>query len=269
MRRGRAAARLAFAILAAALAIPAARAQMPARPFDPPAGTPPYESDILSARPVRYLIGVAGGVMPFQHLGDFSPSCDCNFSGARKVGASFALEFSIRYPKLGFAIKNMVVYQNLSAEFSQRSTRRSVVVGDNPDIDVEYENTSAVNLRYLTVSSSFAWYIPYTELFFSAGVEVGFPLKKTYDHIERILTPGVAYYDGSTVATLLPDRDIPGAERLRVGIIAGAGADIPVSSRVTITPQLGATYPLTTVTSADGDWKVLTEYGMLFFKVRL
>lgn len=263
------AAAIALALFAAGWMNPAARGQMPVRAIDPPAEAAPYESDILSARPVRYLVGIAPVVMPFQHLGDFSPSCDCLFSGGRDVKAAFALEFSIRYPKLGFAIKNMVAYQNLSAEFSRRSTRKSVVVGDNPDIDVAYENSSAVNLRYLAVSSSFAWYIPYTQLFLSAGLEVGFPLKKTYDHIERILTPGVSYYNGATVTTLLPEEEIPGADRLRIGIALGAGADIPLSTVFTITPQFGATYPLTTVTSADKDWRVLTEYGMLFFKVRL
>lgn len=229
----------------------------------------PYESDILAARPVRYFIAIGGGVIPFQHLGDFSPNCECRFSGGKGLRPLFAAEFSVQYPKLGFSIKAQFTYQNVSADFVRRSSRTSVVVGDNPDINVEYENTSQVKLHYLAMSATYAWYFPYTQIFMYGGFELGYPVTYTYNNEEKILTPGVRYYDGNTTNTLLPTQNIPGGKIIRLGIAVGIGIDIILSSRFYLTPEVGATYPFSTVTSNDTDWKVMTERALLFLKFRL
>ncbi len=228
----------------------------------------PYESDVLAARPVRYFLAIGAGAMAFQHLGDYSPLCDCRFSGEKGFKPLFAVEFSIQYPRMGFSIKNMFTYQDVSAEFSRKSMRKSVVVGDNPDIDVEYLNTSNVKLKYISLITSFAWYFPYTQIFLYGGAELGYPLKANWDHVETILTKGVTYYNGDTKNILLPEGEIPGGKKLRIALAVGLGFDIILSSRIYITPQLGANYPITPISSEDSDWKVVTEYGMIFLKVR-
>ncbi len=236
----------------------------------------PYESDILSARPIRYFIAIGGGVLAFQHLGDFSPNCDCFFSGEKGMRALFAAEFSVQYPKLGFAFKGQISYQDVSATFSRKTSRMSVVVGDNPDVLVDYENSSKVELTYLALATSFAWYFPYTQIFLAGGLEFGIPRIHSFDHIEKILTADRYYYDGSTTNTLLPKEDIPGSSHLRIGLNIGVGVDIIITSRFYITPEIGATYPFTTVTTVNDplrvthrDWKVLTERAIIFFKYRI
>lgn len=236
----------------------------------------PYESDILSARPVRYLLAVGGGVLAYQHLGSFSPNCDCNFSGEKGTRALFGAEFSVHYPKLGFAVKGLLLYQDFSADFSYNVTRMSVVVGDDPDIPVQYLKSSSVDLQYLSLTTSAVWFFPYTQMYLSGGLEIGYSLTSEFDHIEEIKTPNVYYYDGSTKTTLLPKSEIRGADGLRFGLAVSFGVDITLSSRIFLTPEVGGVIPLTSVTSENNpqtvqqnNWRVVTERAMLFLKVRL
>lgn len=235
--------------------------------FEP--GTPaPYESDILSARPVRVYLGVALGAYAFQHQGSFSPACDCEFSGENGIHVLYAGELSVQFPKLGFAIRGLVSLSDFSAEFNREESRMSVPVGDGPDVLIDYRNTSNVKLRYLNIAPSFAYYFTQTDLYLYAGLEFGIPLEVRYDHIERILTPGYAYYDGTTENVLLPETDIPGGG-LRLALPFGVGYDFHLGSLIVLTPQAGVSVPLTPVSTQHSSWRVISEYGMLLFKVRL
>ncbi|MCB2206407.1 hypothetical protein KQI65_16810 [bacterium] len=229
----------------------------------------PYESDILSARPVRYVLGLGPGAMYYTHDGSFSPSCDCNFSDQSDTQFHFAGEFLVQYPKLGFAYGVLVTYYDVSAEFSREEVRPSIVVGDDPPIDVEYRNTSNVTLQWLSVTPEFLWYIPRSSAFLMAGLELGFPLDARYDHIEHILTPGITYYDGNTDNVLVEESDIPDGTRMRFAIALGLGYEIHLGPSVSITPHAGLNLPLTTVSSTDDSWRVTTAYGLLMLQLRL
>ncbi|MCZ7555288.1 MAG: hypothetical protein M5R41_02645 [Bacteroidia bacterium] len=231
-------------------------------------GMVPYESDILSAKPVRTWLGLGVGGYGFWHNGNFSPNCDCSFGGEKGGAPMFALDVTRDYPKLGFAIRALLTYYDVSSEFSYEETRRTVIVGDEPDQDVRYRKTSDVTLRYIAFTPSFAWYFPQTPIYVQGGLELGFPLKYRYDNVERILTPDLVYNDGSSQMTLLAESDIPGGKSLRLAAALGAGADLQLSSMIMITPQVGVNLPLTTV-SSDDSWSVTTVYGLLFLKIRL
>jgi len=229
----------------------------------------PYESDVLSARPTLYLLGLGAGAYGYRHIGSFSPSCDCDFSNASGIGALGAVEFSVYYPKLGFAIKAMLSYRDYSADFTRKSSRWSVVAGDNPDVLIEYENSSHVILRYLTLTPSIAWYFPFSSVFISGGLEIAMPMENRYDHVERILTEGRTFYNGSTENVLLEETDIPGSGKIGLGISASIGVDIFVADWLYLTPQTGATLPITSVSSSDDSWQVTSAYALIFFKFRL
>ncbi|MGB5075018.1 MAG: hypothetical protein WBQ23_12855 [Bacteroidota bacterium] len=228
-----------------------------------------YESDILSARPIRYWLGLGPGGYYFKHQGSFSPACNCEFRDQDGTRFAVAGEFRVEYPKMGFAWGIWVSYIDASAEFVRDSRRLSVVVGDNPDMEVDYHNASNVQLSWVSINPGVFWYLPRTQFFLRGGVEIGIPLDHRYDHIERILTDGVAYYDGETEHTLLAEQDIPGGDRLRFALTAGIGYDFYVTPSIAITPRLGAAIPLTTVSSTDDSWSVLTAYGFLMLNVRI
>lgn len=229
---------------------------------------PAYESDILAARPIRYWLGLGVGAYAYMHQGTFSPSCDCEFGDGDGVRFMLAGEFRVEYPKMGFAWGVMLGYFDASAEFTREDTRSSVIVGDNPDLDVEYRNTSDVQLEWVSIRPGVSWYIPRSNFFLRGGFEVGVPLTSRYDHVERILTPGVEYYDGATENTLLGETDIPGGGRLRFALAASLGYDILLSPSIAITPRAGIIAPLTNVSSAD-NWTVLTAHGLLMLNIRL
>lgn len=233
------------------------------------AAAPGYESDILSARPIRYWFGVGPGGYYFTHQGSFSPSCDCEFRDQDGGGFQFAGEFRVQYPKLGFAWGVLIGAYDASAEFARDERRGSIVVGGDPDLEVDYHRTSNVQLQWLSIDPGVFWYVPRTQLFLRGGVEIGIPLEYRYDHRERILTEGVEYYAGGTEHLLLPEQDIPGGDRLRFALTAGIGYDFFVTSMIAITPRVCAAIPLTSVSSSDGGWKVLTANGLLMLNLRL
>ena len=235
----------------------------------PGAGAVPYESDILTARPVKYLLGVGIGAYAFLHRGSFSPSCDCEFSDEDGISVMFAGEFRVRYPKLGFAYGIFISYYDASATFTREEVRRSVVVGDDPFVDVRYRSTSDVALQWLSVTPEFLWYVPRSELFLSIGGELGIPLEARYNHVENILTPGFTYYDGSTENLLLEEQDIPGGAGLRIALAGAIGYDFYFTPMLGITPRVGLTLPLTSVSTSDEGWSVLTAHALLMLNLRL
>lgn len=243
---------------------------IPAAPYES-TGMPaePYESDILSARPIRYWFGLGPGGYYFTHQGSFAPACNCEFRDESATRFTFAGEFRVEYPKLGFAWGVWLGYIDASAEFVRESTRLSVVVGNNPDMEVDYRNTSNVQLKWVSINPGVFWYLPRTQFFLRGGLEIGVPLEYRYDHIERILTEGVTYYDGGTEHTLLKEQDIPGGDRMRFAVTVGIGYDFFVTPSIAITPRLGASIPLTMVSSTDESWTVLTAYGHIMLNLRI
>lgn len=234
-----------------------------------PAFSAPYESDILNPRPVRYFIGLGLGAYAFQHLGDFSPSCDCLFSGEKGTRFYIALQFSIQYPRLGFALRSTASYYDGSAVFTQQVRRESIIVGEPTPVFLDYEKLSNVQLRYISFEQSAAYFIPMTQWFFFGGVSVGFHLDADYDHVEKILTSGYTYHDGVNTSTLLAKSEIPGGKNLRIALGLGTGFDFVLSSKFTLTPEIGFNFPLTPISTQDTDWRLMTEYGVLFIKYRL
>ncbi|MBE0645658.1 MAG: hypothetical protein IH600_16380 [Bacteroidetes bacterium] len=249
------------------LAVLLLAAASPATAQQPPPS--PYESDILAARPIRYWFGLGPGGYYFKHQGSFSPACNCEFRDQDGGRFTMAGEFRVQYPKLGFAWGVLVSYFDASTEFVRESTRPSIVVGGNSDVEVDYRNTSDVHLRWVSINPGFFWYFPRTQMFLRAGVEFGIPLENRYNHVERILTDGLTYYDGNTEHTLLAESDIPGGDRLRLAVTAGLGYDFFVTPSIAITPRAGLAIPLSTVSSVDSDWSVLTAYGFLMLNLRL
>jgi hypothetical protein len=229
----------------------------------------PYESDILTARPIRYYLGLAIGGYAYQHEGAFSPNCNCSFSGERDAGLFIGPEFIVHFPKSGFAFKGMLLYRNVSATFSQHfSKRSSVVLGQNQDALLDYERWSDVTLRYVDILPSVSWYFPKLPVFLAAGIALSIPVKSVYNNNERILTDGYVYLNGSNQTVLLDETSISGASNLRIDFHASAGVDIYLADHFYLTPQAGAILPLRAVSGKDPDWRILTEYAVLVVKYR-
>ncbi len=228
-----------------------------------------YESDILSARPVRFIFGIGAGSYLYSHGGSFSPSCNCNFGDESGFRAMVLGEFRIQYPKLGFAYGVSVTHHDADATFTREEMRPSVIVGDPADIEVQYRNTSNVLLQWIAVTPEFFWFLPRSELFFQVGMEFGFPLEARYDHVESILSEGIVYYDGSTEHVLLEEQDIPGGSELRLALSGSVGYDFWLAPSLALTPRVGISVPLSSVSSEDDDWRVLTGYAILMLNLRI
>lgn len=229
----------------------------------------PYESDILTARPIRWHVGLAVGGSAFQHVGSFSPACDCLFGEESGARFHYGAEVSMHVPKVGIGARLMVDYMEADAAFVRTERRLAELVGDDPAELMDFENTSTVQLSWLALTPAFTYTWPFTSLFLYGGVEIGIPLSARYNHVERILTPGYLYDTGETTNTLLAETDIPGGKRVRLALALGMGVDIPVVGSFSIMPRAGISYPLTTVSSSDALWKVMTEHLVLVLRWRL
>ncbi len=234
-----------------------------------PSPPTPYESDLLEARPVHHYLGLMPGLIMHFHQGSFSPNCSCSFgdeSGARLLPA---IEYSVHFPKRGYAFALVAAWHDYSSTFTSTFTRTTPVVGDNPPILAEYRRESQVALRHIALTPTFIWYPGKRWFHLRAGIEFGIPITARYDHVEHILTPGVAYHDGETRHVLLQESDIPGGRALRIGVSLGAGYDLYLSDRVLLTPGVAWVAPVTPVSDLDDTWKVSTFQSVLLLKVRL
>jgi hypothetical protein len=254
--------------------VPGMHAQYRSAMSTEPLYSPPYESDILSARPIRYFIGAGIGAMAFQHNGTFSPDplrCDCIFSDKQETKFHYAAEFSIHYPKLRFGLKFLFQYLEFSGNFSYLLNRSALIGLEDGSIDAEFEKSSNVELAYLSFTPSFAWYIPRSTVFLHGGLELAFPMKKEYDNLEKIITPGYSYDSLGTQFehTFLEKSEIPDVASVRYGLHLGIGVDIKLSNRFYATPQVGATIPLNPISAKHEDWRVTSEFGLLILKYRL
>lgn len=267
---------LAACLLAGGLAAGVAHAQpglpvaLPGSAFPPVAVAPaPYESDILTARPVRWHIGLALGAGAFNHLGSFSPACDCRFEKEDGVRFLYGLEGSVHFPKMGIGARLQIEHVKADADFVRAERRRAEVVGDDPPELLDFENTSKVQLSWLAITPAMTYTLPFTSFTLWGGLEVGVPLTARYDHIERVVTPGFVYYTGETTNTLLAESDIPDGRRLRLALAFGMAYDIPIIGDLSVMPRAGVTVPLTSVSSTDPTWKVMTGHLVLVLRWRL
>jgi hypothetical protein len=230
----------------------------------------PYESDLLQARPVRWYLGVSAGLYGFHHLGSYSPNCACELSDQCGLRVFPGLELSVHFPKRNYAFALQIWYDDNSADFSSSFSAYRTVSGDKPDTLLNLKRTSNVVLRSIHVVPRIAWYPGGKKFFMTAGLDVAIPLKSRYNHVEHMLTPGFVYEESGTNETvLLPETDIPGGSSIKCGVMLGAGIDIFLSDVLVLAPQASIVYPISSVSSKDKDWRVLTEQLVVFLKFRL
>jgi outer membrane protein OmpA-like peptidoglycan-associated protein len=73
--------------------------------------------------------------------------------------------------------------------------------------------------------------------------------------VSTISTPAnVTFINGSRTNQILPQSSVPNSNTLLFGLTAGAGLDLPLSSRLSLSPEVAATYFLNSVKS-DISWK--------------
>jgi hypothetical protein len=232
--------------------------------------TAPYESDIISARPVRHLLGLTLGVYGFQHQGSFSPNCSCSFSGEKGMRPLIGIDYGIHYPKRNLAVHVGLQYQDYAADFSYAEQRLTPIVGNEPDTLIDYRKYSHVRIRLWRLSPSLEWYPTRSGLFLLGGIDLGYTIAARYDNLERIESPGFAYPPpgGGQGATLMAEQTIPGGKRLYAGLLLGAGFDLRLSDHFILTPRVSASLPLNVVSADDPSWTILTEQAALIMYYR-
>ena len=230
----------------------------------------PYESDIIAARPVRQLLGLILGGYAFQHQGSFSPNCTCRFSGEKGVRPLFGIDYGIHYPKRNIALHAGLQYHDYAADFSYAQQRLTRIVGSGPDTLVDYRKYSHVRVRMWRLSPSLEWYPTRSGVFLLGGFDIGYIIAGRYDNIERIETPGFEYPppEGGQSTAIMAERNIPGNRRIAAGVMLGAGIDIRLSDHFILTPRVTATVPLTTVSSDDPSWTILSEQAAFILYYR-
>lgn len=220
-------------------------------------------------QPFDFWIGLGPGAEFFQHQGSFSSACDCEFSDQQGMRVTFAAEFRMEFPKHGFGWSILGGYSDASADFVREETRSGTIVTGEPSPELDFRKTAHVQLRWMRINPGVFWFVPSTRLFIRGGVDIGLPIEYRYDQIEQMLSEGYTYLDGSRIRTLLAEQDIPGGDKLRFALTAGIGYDFFLTPSIAITPRLGASIPLTAVSSTDESWSVLTAYGLLMINLRL
>ncbi|MBE0644656.1 MAG: hypothetical protein IH600_11300, partial [Bacteroidetes bacterium] len=143
-------------------------------------------------------------------------------------------------------------------DFSGQFDRDNYYVGQvaqptGPPADLIVDHTFDNALSYLVVTPGILYFPIEEELHLNLGLGFGFPMSKDYTLREEMVSPaGITFSDG-TRDHVIRDEEIQNVNGFRLSLEIGAGYDIPLTRNLLLTPALGYSLPLTSVTD-KGEW---------------
>lgn len=143
-----------------------------------------------------------------------------------------------------------------------------VVTGGLPILDpntdeyttLERLHSYNADLAYLQTEFGVRFTLPWFPLYVRGGAAIGFPMTSTFEQKEEITAPaGVVYPETNRAERPVASGDIREVENL-VSAAGTLGYDIPLSTRLSIAPEITYYHPFNDVT-LNRDWKIATLQG--------
>jgi outer membrane protein OmpA-like peptidoglycan-associated protein len=136
----------------------------------------------------------------------------------------------------------------------------NISLEDGTLVRLNTEHNLKTALDYVMLDLLGKW--NFTEaLYLAAGPSVGLSTRAAYEQEEQIITPrGVTFANGQSSRTIVAgnfdEQGTQNAQReLRIAATGALGADIPLTERFVLNPEIGYTFSFTNVLSTF-DWKV-------------
>ncbi len=185
-----------------------------------------------------------------------SPSCCPKYTGGFGNGYNVGGFFEVPVSSI-IAIQLRASYASLSGTLTEKEVQH--VPGENGsapvDMMIEHRLSSQVNVAGIEPTASF--FLFDFPLSLKLGANISYVLSHTFSQEEALVSPDyLTFIDGSVVRNVTSG-PIPNAQSMYFGIVGGVGYDLPISSTMTMTPEVLYVQSITNV-SSDVAWKINT-----------
>lgn len=222
-----------------------------------------------SAPPLRIRSGVIGGATINIHRGEFAAYdgiLECApFDRATTLGWQAGYLFDVPFTP-SFGLSTRLSYWKADGDFTSPNPYPvRVAIDDKTTVPLITEHTLETSLDYVTLDALARWNVV-KGLYVAAGPTVAFATRAAYEEEERILEPqGITFQNGEPTRKIIAGNfdeqgTIPARRMLRVAGSVAIGAEIPITERLLVAPEVGYSYGLTNVLSTF-DWKVAMLRG--------
>lgn len=213
-------------------------------------------------RPIT--IGVAAWGTMNLHTGDFTTYdgiLECGtFDDAQTPGWGLGYTMDLPFSNV-LSLSARLYYWKGDGEFiTPNPTPVRIAVDEQTIVPLQTEHALQTSLDYGMIDLLARW--RFTDpLYVAVGPSAGFAARAAYEQEERILSPqGVTFLNGmptrKIIAGNFDEQGTLNTNRvIRVGITGMIGAEIPLTRRLSLTPEAGFTFGVTSVLSSF-DWTV-------------
>ncbi|MBI5648009.1 MAG: hypothetical protein HY962_13850 [Ignavibacteriae bacterium] len=181
--------------------------------------------------------------------GTFTTSCDClfdaglsGFGGYGGAGISYAVTGDID-------VLGRVAYQTLAATYTKENTALRYT-SDGSTATVVFRREAEMAYGTLAFAVLGRWRSGFETLWLAGGPEVAILFPGAYKETEEIISGRGVYASTGTRNILLADQPLDeqfkDMRTVGVSLCIGAGYDLILDKRLTITPELMWSYPVTT-----------------------
>lgn len=128
---------------------------------------------------------------------------------------------------------------------------------DGSFLRMQTEYALQTNVDIITFDAIAQWY-PFAAFYVGAGPQIGLITRASFEQRENILAPsGIEFRNGGTERSIFAgDFSANGrSSSIRIALKGVAGYDISLSKSFTLTPEVGYSFPFTSVLSGS-DWKI-------------
>ncbi len=226
----------------------------------------PFSARAQTERPVRIGIGGEFGSNISQtYIESFAGDFLCGiFQKGSAPGISLFGMAEIPLPVNDFSFMPQIGYCDLSSSFVTTPFNNEFArdISTSGIFQVYRERNFVTNVKTLSFDGLLAWR-PFGGFHFAAGAGAEFLVHHTFDQTEKLLTSGAVYTEN-----LLSTRDVSSgtfdARTLAATLELATGYDFALSPRMTISPQLRASFPLTPISTTNGsNYRTWTVGGLL------
>ncbi|MEO5928393.1 MAG: OmpA family protein [Candidatus Kapaibacterium sp.] len=206
---------------------------------------------------------IGAGTLNIHHgeFGSYDGILECGvFDRATTVGwlAGYMLDIPFT-GSLGLSAR--LSYWKADGDFtSPNPFAVRVAVDDHTTVPLVTENTLETSIDYVMLDALARWKVA-GPLYLAAGPSVGLATRASYQQQERIMSPqGITFQNGESTRKIIAGNfdqqgTVPAKRSLRVAASVALGADIRLSERLALMPEIGYSYGFTNVLSSF-DWKV-------------
>lgn len=206
-------------------------------------------------------VGINGGYQSNLHSASFrqlpgTPSCCPQYQSGSGNGFNAGAFFQLPISSI-VALQLKGSYALLSGTLRERETQW--VTGNNgaQPVSMLVEHRLASEVSTVGIEPT-AMVFPFDfPLSLKFGATISYILSHTFSQEEALISPSYLTFENGDVVRNAASGTIPSAQTVAFGIVAGVGYDLPLSSRLTMTPELLYVQSLSNV-SRDVAWKINT-----------